>query len=151
MFNTYHNHNSKTEYVPYEKSVTVHEHRAPTDKSIELLNEFEEKARANIIDSAVIDTNELRAVAIAYQINEALDFGKIKFYTKFILNGKEYKSEGVLDQEKFKSLYAFGGDIKSRNQFIADILIDQFSKSIATELIKQLPTHAGAIIPNLYA
>lgn len=151
MFNTIHNHAHSREYVPYEKTVTVNEHRAPTDKSVELLNEFEEKARANIIDSVVIDTNELKAVAIAYQVNEALYFNKTKFYTKFVLNGKEYKSEGVLDQEKFKNLYAFGRDTQSRNRFIADILIEQFSKAIATELIKQLPGHAGAVIPSLNA
>ena len=30
----------RTEYVPYEKSVTIIEKRAPTDESIRLLNEF---------------------------------------------------------------------------------------------------------------
>ena len=48
LFSTTHHH-TKTVNVPYEKSVTINEYKAPTDKSVELLNEFEKKAHENII------------------------------------------------------------------------------------------------------
>lgn len=82
---------SNTEYVPYDKTVTVTEKKAPTDDSIKLLNEFEEKARKNIIAKINIDENYLKAVAVAHWVDIMHD--QIIFYGKFTLNGKEYRIE----------------------------------------------------------
>jgi len=41
MFNTYYS--TDREYIPYEKTVNINEHRAPTDKSIKLFKEFEKR------------------------------------------------------------------------------------------------------------
>ena len=63
----YYTHKGGKEYVPYEKDVTIHEHRAPTDESVRLLNEFEEKARKNIIHKISVNENNLNAVSIIFK------------------------------------------------------------------------------------
>ena len=48
-----------TEYVPYEKKVSITENKAPTDKSIELMNEWAEKLVKNIIGVYSTENTEL--------------------------------------------------------------------------------------------
>jgi hypothetical protein len=84
MFDTYQVGKNTTTYVPYEK--TIIEKKAPTDDSIKLLNEFQEKATHNIIDSICIKNNIIEGIAI--EVNESVwDFSTSIFF-KFILNGK---------------------------------------------------------------
>lgn len=49
---------TRTEYVTRE----VHEHRAPTDESVKLLREMEDKARAQVISSIPLEGNTLHGV-----------------------------------------------------------------------------------------
>lgn len=48
-----------TQYVTRE----VHKHRAPTDESVRLLREMEEKARAQVIASVPLESNRIRGRA----------------------------------------------------------------------------------------
>lgn len=52
------------EAVPYAKTVTVHEHKAPTDESIRLYQEIEEKAFQNILHRIQVNDNALNFGAI---------------------------------------------------------------------------------------
>ncbi len=94
LFSTTHNH-TNTVNVPYEKNVTVHEHKAPTDKSVELLNELEEKARKNIVYKTKIEQNYLKAIAIYY--TDDLITNRIHFYIKFKLNGVKILISDYID------------------------------------------------------
>lgn len=91
----------RKEIVPYEKSVTVNEHRAPTDKSVELLNVFEEKARETIIYKAKIEQNHLKAIAVYYQ--DDIVSNRIHFHVKFELNGFETLISDFVDGFEWKS------------------------------------------------
>lgn len=44
-----------TRYV--DRNVTINEHRAPTDESVKLLKEMEEKAEAKLIEAIRLDGN----------------------------------------------------------------------------------------------
>lgn len=69
---------------------TVIEQRAPTDESVRLLKEMEEAARAKIVESLAIDTNEFKAVLHAEYL-QADDRGL--WVAIFDLNGKRLRVE----------------------------------------------------------
>lgn len=104
MFNTYITKKTEKEYIPYEKTITIN--RAPTDKSIELLKEFEEKSIQKIVDSFVINNNILNGIVVAFS-NPCTR--NITYRFKFNLNGKDYNFEerandsDILDRYKLMS------------------------------------------------
>jgi len=61
----------RTEYVPYEKSVTITEKRAPTDESIRLAKEYEEKAWAIVANRVLRDVPDIEAKMVV--IEECFD------------------------------------------------------------------------------
>lgn len=73
--------------------VETHEHRAPTDESIKLLVEFEEKARARVIDAYVTKSNDLHGAVIRERCPER---DEIVFIYRFDLNGKRYVIEEAI-------------------------------------------------------
>lgn len=135
MFNTTHIHQSHDRLVPYEKTVTITEKKAPTDQSIELLNEFQEKAKQNIIDTIIIDNNVMKAVAVFLTGDIISD--KYRYFLKYVLNGKEYKTSGEFSRIDFP--YIGTSDPKTRFFVMRDFLMPMFSKSISDELMKHMP------------
>ncbi|MFZ2287596.1 MAG: hypothetical protein WAV93_11475 [Bacteroidales bacterium] len=71
---------------PTNSSVTVHEHRAPTDESIRLLRELEQKANENVLKSTRVDNNSFTAVL--HQMRDALS-DLDKYAIIFSINGKK--------------------------------------------------------------
>ncbi len=84
MFNTYITKN-QDRLVPYEK--TVHEHKAPTDDSIKLLNEMQEKARLSLIDQIHLTNNNLHIEVRVY--TDYFAFGNVADVA-FVLNGQRH-------------------------------------------------------------
>lgn len=128
----------------YYDSVTVNypeiivEKKAPTDESIRLLNEFEEKARANIIAKVVVDDNTINGVAIAYTrpYATASDTGEIHF--KFKINGKEYT---------FKDTYKLFETVDYKKELdLTRWLSDRFKAKIAAHIMFEL---SKQILENL--
>lgn len=77
---------TRTEYVPYEKTVTITEKKAPTDESIKLFYEMREKAKENLIKEFEVNDNIINAQVFSFNNN---DFSMDKLmYIKFVLNGK---------------------------------------------------------------
>lgn len=87
---------SETEYVPYAKTVNVN--RAPTDDSIRLLNELQEKATKNIIDRISVQDNEFSYFAQSWR-DHLRD--NILIGYKFTLNGKEHMGEIAIPAWKY--------------------------------------------------
>jgi hypothetical protein len=85
MFNTTIIKSSETKYVPYEK--TVIEKRAPTDQSVAILYEMQEKCQKAILDSVEIKDNGLEGVAVIRKNPLKLKF---EIAYRFTLNGIEY-------------------------------------------------------------
>jgi hypothetical protein len=80
----------RTEHVPYEKTVNtnINEHRAPTDKSVELLKEFQDKAKDTLVEHIYLDDNVFKARIDVMD----LEYGHTREYRlHFKLNGKEFK------------------------------------------------------------
>lgn len=108
-----------TEVVPYEKTVNIN--RAPTDESVRLLKEFEEKAVENIIDKIHVNGNSINGLVLVKQIQ--LNPFNHKFYWKFTLNGKEYRGDVELQLSSWEM----------RN--LVNLLAQEISKIITAELI----------------
>ena len=132
LFSTTHIHQGKTELVPYCKQVNVTEKKAPTDESIRLLNEMQEKSKQNIIATIKIEENFLKGIAVYFQDDFVAD--RINYYIRFELNGKKYDIKSHLDRFEWN-------EIKTKqyiglyNQVIFDHLIREFSEKIASELL----------------
>lgn len=81
-----HTHTKETTAVPYEKSVNIHEHRAPTDESINTLNEMEEKARLNVVRKFFLQDNIVNGAVIEFEDKRA----HVRILTfRFTVNGQE--------------------------------------------------------------
>ena len=92
------------EMVPYEKSVTIK--RAPTDESVAILNEMQEKAMQNLIKTVNVKDNSMNAV-VFYSLH-GMDRDSIKFIAKFSFNGKEYKLEGQVAHSDLSDSHRYG-------------------------------------------
>ena len=117
--NNYYYERETTKIVPYEKTININ--RAPTDESVKLLKEFEEKAVENIIDKIHVNDNSINGVVLVKQIQ--LNPFNHKFYWKFTLNGKEYRGDVELQLSSWEM----------RN--LVNLLAQEISKVITEELI----------------
>jgi hypothetical protein len=122
MFDRFSLGETRTEYVPYAK--TVIEKRAPTDESIRIYEEIKEKAYSSILDSIVMNDNTLNVKAIVY--TDLHTASKICQYA-VMLNGREIKGKVKADEFKHTDKMALLRDI-----------VDQASKQIAIEIGKSL-------------
>lgn len=138
---------TKTKLVPYAQDIDVDIdiHRAPTDESVALLNEMQDKAKANILTAFKIDSNDLRATGIAYQDDVFNEM--IVCYAKFILNGQEYHITTKYDKRQFEQKLhdvAVGGYYGFRKhmeeQMIAWIK-EEYIKVLSDMLCKQLKNY----------
>jgi len=79
--------NHQKEYIPYTKNVEIKEHKAPTDESIALLKEMEEKVLKKITKSFATDNNIFSVSASLVESELQL---KSQILVKLQLNGKDY-------------------------------------------------------------
>ena len=100
-------HTEKTHTVPYAKNVNVTEHRAPTDESIRILNEMEEKARKNIIGRIRLTDNLIQGEAIFYQ-NSLRSTYEIIVDVRVCVNGRVIDMEANIDCEQIRDSYLTG-------------------------------------------
>lgn len=135
LFNTTHIHNGKTELVPYCQKIEVNEKRAPTDESVRLLNEMQEKAKKNIISIIEIKENWIQAICI-YYTDEAIN-NRLNFQMKFILNNNEYFIESHINKHDWNNEYQ--GYLGLGSEIVYKKLIKRFSEAIADEMFKQIP------------
>lgn len=98
MFSDFLNKNHNQPGIPYAKNVTINEHRAPTDKSVQLLNEMQDKARKNIIQSVKIESNVCTAIVICF--SDDVMRNRLNWLLRFKLNEKEYILEDYFEDEK---------------------------------------------------
>lgn len=88
------------EYVPYEKSVTVHQHRAPTDESIRLAKDYEEKIWKDIASRVTVD---IPSIDSSYVQTEESHYDRAR-HIFFKVNGKpvrvRYEYPCDIDQMK---------------------------------------------------
>lgn len=113
-----------TEYVPYEK--TIHEHRAPTDESVRLLNEMQDKAMDNIMQKIILNDNMFKGVV--YVVNSPMADG-FQIYIRFTLNGVSREIKDIISRmDMYEKQLTDSGKL-------IDYCIEKFSKILACELI----------------
>jgi phosphatidate phosphatase PAH1 len=123
MLDTY-NHTHRTEHVTNEVTRHVHEHRAPTDETIKLLREMEEKARAKVEKGIRLNDTKIDCFIYGrYEISSWCSHFKIIYK----LNGNTH--------EVSKSIIAdIDGTIKT--DFLVQEMIRALSEDIAINLLK---------------
>jgi len=108
--------------------VDVHEHKAPTDESIKLLREMEQKAHDQIIGAFVSKSNDLNGIVIH------------KRYSQYVMEEEvvvAFKLNGYLTQvvHKVPCGYLF------TKEEAAKMLYDGLSKEIARTLLLKFYTN----------
>ncbi|MEX0315110.1 MAG: hypothetical protein AB3N18_13110, partial [Allomuricauda sp.] len=96
-------------------------------------NEFQEKAEANIIHSARIETNYLKSLVLL--INDGFVEHRVRFYVKFTINDSQFVIKDEVDgfewRDELKTAYGGYG-----HEAILKVVHDRLSKFIALELMK---------------
>jgi hypothetical protein len=118
MFNKTVIHQQNDRLVPYEKTVT--EHKAPTDDSIRLLNEFQEEARKNLIRQIPLKNNIIKGDISVFDCK--IDNVKL-ISIRFAVNGEE-----IIIEDKITD------DINMNPDAAAEKIINMISKTIAQKL-----------------
>lgn len=126
MFDKYYS--EKTNYVPYDKTVAIHEYKAPTDDSARLLKELEEKAIDKIFANFTLD-NPLNAAVI--YTGRDMFANELKYEARFELNSKQYRVLGSIPQIELEK------SIRAGNNNVFLHIVENVSNAIAVELVKQ--------------
>lgn len=116
-----------TKYIPYEKSVsshtssnsTVHEHRAPTDASAQLLRELQAEARNSVIATLECRDNKFSCRAVVE--DDMMTFSEL-LRVQFTLNGEKHDATLKIDSR--------GDDAPT----LAVKIRDELAKEIANKL-----------------
>jgi hypothetical protein len=110
---------TRTEYV--EKSVTIKEHRAPTDESVRLLKEFEIAAQKKVDDAVRVGNSAFECVV--HITTDMMNDGTI-YRAMFSLNGRKESAEIFIHRGKSEAI-----------EDVAMALRDEVAKVIATTMI----------------
>ena len=79
----------------------MHEHRAPTDESVRLLKEMEEKAAQKLIATVRLQDNTFNATCHVFHHPCEM---RVEFIVRFSLNGREYEIKSSEDQFELSRL-----------------------------------------------
>lgn len=105
-------------------TLKVYEHKAPTDESIRILQEMQEKAKESVLKTIRVNTNNISGV-IVVNMPDYLTQTYVYVF-KFDLNGKEYSFEETVD--------FFDANKLSERELVV-MLFEKISKAIAEKLI----------------
>lgn len=113
--------------------VDITEHKAPTDESIRLLNEMQEKAKENILKTVYIDENSLKAVCVYYLTTP--DSMMIECRIRFNLNGEDYTIDHKLNRFQYTKIIYGEQYLGMGVKVLYDLLIKTFSEKIAETIV----------------
>jgi len=105
----------------------VHEHRAPTDDSIRIYKELQEKAQASVLEHIALDTNELR---VQWTLNKNPATYSTEAICGISLNGKDHFFNIQLDEWKINQ--------DPTGRYIVNTLRSELSKQLTSVLIEPL-------------
>lgn len=117
-----------TKLVPYEKTVNITEKKAPTDESIRLLNEFQDKATRNLVGAFMVESNILKAGVLAFE--DDASFNGINIWAKFNLNGYDKEFRFVVSRDEYNNFKS-----GERNLIIQNVK-ERFAQEIVREMSK---------------
>ena len=126
MFDTINHRPVIREAVPYEKNIVITENRAPTDESVKLLNEMQDKAISNVVHSVSVTDNSINAV-VFYFIREAATWS-YEWRARFTFNGKETTLSGIINR----------GDLLRENKYGSNQAAVAIYISICEQIAKNI-------------
>jgi hypothetical protein len=115
------------------RNVNIQEHRAPTDESVKLLNEMQEKALSNIIKSIRIDNNLLNGVVVHHF--EEICMGEHKYTCLFSLNGVPFRVDLKVNPRSANSI-----------EDMVSSFYTELSKKIAENIMKHVGSQLFEVI-----
>lgn len=125
MFDTYLTpQKTETYYVTKE----VHEHRAPTDESVKLLREMEQKAKDQVIKSIQLEANHLNANVYIYA--DPMSFNNM-FRVVFDINGHSYVSDIAIPLDAPTDVIA-----QKLHRGISDVIAQKILEDVAVTVSK---------------
>jgi hypothetical protein len=117
----YHDHVTKVGGGP--RRVDVHEHRAPTDASVRLLSEMEQKVLERVIFSQPIEANGVKG-SVTHMFNPVTDGSML--YVSFVINeGRRQTSEIKLKENYMLDQWEY-----------AKYLVMEVAQAIAVQLLQ---------------
>jgi hypothetical protein len=125
--------------MPQTLKAQVYEHRAPTDDSIRLYEEYREKAIKSIID---INTEHLSVDKIQWIIRDAPEIYGIYIDLVFFIDGRKCKETIKISKTE---IY---GDIEKQCEIITNHIYNCVIASVSKEITFRLFKSIGAKISN---
>ncbi len=118
LFSTTHIHNHRSSGGGYAKiDATIVEKKAPTDESIRLLNEMQDKVVQNLIAKVEVRDNLLDGTVHAFNNLHTTMQYMVTLIFKFKINGKEFVIEKKIKEDE---LFENGKDIHSIEMVMSD-------------------------------
>lgn len=104
-------------------TTTVTEKRAPTDESIKLLDEFQERAKSRVIATALADVPSIETkISFARSLDESGFFEVLNYKCK--LNGKVFTGHVKIDTYSDKPL--------------EELVVEHLAKNLASRIVFKL-------------
>ena len=124
----------RTEHVPYNQ--TVHIHKAPTDDSIRLVEEYKEKIMKGIIDKVNVQDNLLNGL-VMYVSHGHCPYpeGEHELFYKFSIN-----NERIEGSCKFKA---------GKREDILKLLFEKIKEHIAIKIVEKFDSTILRSVPSL--
>jgi hypothetical protein len=114
MATHFHSHDNSTN-IRYPDTVNVHEHKAPTDESIRLMEDAHDKAIKNIIAKVKVENNLVNGEC--YCVEQPWNINDIKLYFKFMINGQLFTLEKEISRNE---LWGNEKDINNISKIVED-------------------------------
>ena len=116
----------RTKFV--DRNITIHEHRAPTDESVKLLNEMQEKALANLIASLPVKGNDFECHLAAFR--DDMNRGDLFIVTAQV-NGTKIEVRERIGSYEEKTIHDKFAQIRRAlaEKIAAEILLEPFCKA----------------------
>ena len=121
--------------TPYEKWVNITEHRAPTDDSMKILLEMEDKIKDRLFKTVVVEGNTFNAKVFYFMHSFCVD--KLSFTAIFTFNGKEHTVTGEVLQKDVSDAYEWG------NHAVYVAVGRRLCELITDAMLKEVPDTNG--------
>ena len=113
--------------APVQTNTTIHEHRAPTDESIKLFKEMQDKAFTSVISNIEVETNIFTGKIVCFNRNyyNGYDYQLIFIFN---LGNERFEIKENIDEFEFRVL---------NKENLIEKLFEKVSFVIADKLFKQ--------------
>lgn len=113
--------------APVRTNTTIHEHRAPTDESIKLFKEMQDKAFVSVISNIEVETNIFTGKIVCFNRNyyNGYDYQLIFIFN---LGGERFEIKENIDEFKYRVL---------NKENLIEKLFEKVSSVIAEKIFNQ--------------